>query len=275
MHDPMTVAHTIKYPWRCYPKHLRKTEFEKSYRESFITIWHVDPEKDGSDDSCGWFQRARHGNPETLEKIRKRFADDWDTMFSSDSSTPYFNGYFEPITGAPVLSVQGIALNLFFVAALEMFGARENAVRFMEKNLFDILFFAENPVDSLHSSITMKYGFEEREVRIRGIASCVYAYILRGQRPWWKHPKWHFWHWRVKCEPVTRFKRWAFSRCCRCSKRFKWGESPTTNNWNGSGPRWFRSEDGIYHSGDCSGPFLACAKSASVNQNQTPEDPNA
>lgn len=49
MHDPMTVAFEIKYPW----KNGRLTDlFPKGYRDPFITIWHVDPEKDGSDDSC-------------------------------------------------------------------------------------------------------------------------------------------------------------------------------------------------------------------------------
>ena len=43
MHDPMTVC------WRiCLP-------FGKSYEYPVLTVWHVDPEKDGSDDSCSWF----------------------------------------------------------------------------------------------------------------------------------------------------------------------------------------------------------------------------
>lgn len=37
MHDPMTVAHEF---------------FRGIFR---ITIWHVDPETDGSDNSCDWF----------------------------------------------------------------------------------------------------------------------------------------------------------------------------------------------------------------------------
>jgi hypothetical protein len=53
MHDPMTVAFDIGIPrfWR------RK----KPYRGSIdlITIWHVDPEKDGSDDSCDWWGRKK------------------------------------------------------------------------------------------------------------------------------------------------------------------------------------------------------------------------
>src|SRR6266850_1233431 len=53
MYDPMTQAFDIKYPWRKYGK-TGRDEFQRSYRESFITIWHVDPEKNGTDDSCGW-----------------------------------------------------------------------------------------------------------------------------------------------------------------------------------------------------------------------------
>lgn len=49
MHDPMTVAFTIPYPW------FRRSElFPEGYHDPFITIWHVDPERDGSDDSCDW-----------------------------------------------------------------------------------------------------------------------------------------------------------------------------------------------------------------------------
>ena len=37
MHSPKAVAHEIKL-----------------FGHYFITIWHVDPETDGTDDSCGW-----------------------------------------------------------------------------------------------------------------------------------------------------------------------------------------------------------------------------
>src|SRR5687767_14141855 len=60
MHDPMTVAFEIKYPWRKYPKGDKY--FPDGYREPFITVWHVDPEKRGSDDSCDWFGRRRKLN---------------------------------------------------------------------------------------------------------------------------------------------------------------------------------------------------------------------
>ena len=37
MYDPKTIAHEIKL-----------------FGRYFITIWHVDPERNGTDDSCGW-----------------------------------------------------------------------------------------------------------------------------------------------------------------------------------------------------------------------------
>lgn len=55
MHDPMTVAFDIRSPFG------KKNELmkDKSYRyhAPIITIWHVDPESDGTDDSCDWFGR--------------------------------------------------------------------------------------------------------------------------------------------------------------------------------------------------------------------------
>ena len=46
MHDPMTVICDIKYPW---PKWgAERSRFDgKRYRDTFITLWHVDPEKGG------------------------------------------------------------------------------------------------------------------------------------------------------------------------------------------------------------------------------------
>lgn len=265
MHDPQTVAFTIPYPWRKYGRKGRN-EFERSYREPFITIWHVDPERDGSDDSCGWFMRARHGDKSVLEKIEKRYEFDWDRIFNSDgTNNVYFCGYFTP-DGDPHFSVQGIVLNLFFVAAGVVFQSdgRTNwkkARRFMRRHLFDILMFAENPTDSLFDGITRKFEIgcgevhtpERRKARIHGMAGCVYAWILRETRPWYRHPRWHIWHWKLQIHPLQTFKRWAFSRCCKCGGRFAWGYCPTTDSWNSEGPQWFRSERNTYHS-NCSDP---------------------
>lgn len=204
-------------------------------------LWHVDPEKDGTDDSCGWFMRARHGDKKMLASIERRFEFDWDRVFKSDSGNVYHNGLFCP-DGDPNLSVHGIVLNLFFIAAIEVFGSYDKAVPFMRKHLFDILFFAENTSDSISDGITRKFEIackekhdeRTRKDRIHGMAACIYAWILRKQRPWWKHPRWHIRHWKIQVIFLQKLHRWLFARCCKCGKRFsKWGDTNVIGNWGG------------------------------------------
>jgi hypothetical protein len=243
MHDPLTVAFEIKYPWKKYAK-TKGGLLSSDYRESLITIWHKDPCKDGSDDSCGWFKRAKHGDTEVLEKIVKRFEFDWDSTFQSENAL-YSRGLFHP-SGDPHLSVSGIVLNLFFTAVSVHFevDGRSNwkkSRRWMKRNLFDILIFAENPTDSLFDGITRKFEIgckeehtpERRKERIKRMAACIYGWILRQERPWYRHPRWHVWHWRLQIHPWQQLKRGLFDRCCKCHKRFKFGESPISD-WNGT-----------------------------------------
>ncbi len=252
MHDPMIVAHEIKMPWKKYPR--SENVFEKDYRESLITIWHVDPEKDGSDDSCGWFMRGHHGDPVVLGEIIKRFNFSWDSSFVSDSTgEPVFYGYFIPVTGEPRMSPLSITTELFFHAAIAVLGKDggdwKPAERFMQRNLFSIMRFAENPTDSIHDSIVQKYGPDgNRDERIKRMASVIYGWILRHQRPWWKHPKWHVWHWKLQIHPTQALRRWLLSRCCICRKGFAYGESPCSG-WSTEPAKFLRGEKGIWHSG--------------------------
>lgn len=240
MYDPMTVAFEVKYPWRSIG----------DYRAPFVTIWHVDPERDGSDDSCGWFPRARHGSKEVIAKIEKRFASDWDRVFVSDEThNAYYCGFFAPDTGIPVMSPIGIAINLFFLAARECLGGRDAATKFMQKNLFEITLFAENPFDSMRDSVVQKFGSEgKRDERIHSMATMIYGWILRNERPWYKHPRWHFWHWQIQIHPYQNLRRFLLTRCCKCGKGFRYGESPCSSHWDSPKKRFLRGEIGLYHS---------------------------
>jgi hypothetical protein len=190
--------------------------------------------------------RAHHGSPKVLEEIVRRLEYDWDRVFKSDSGTVYLCGLFDPDGGYPHLSVSAITLNVMMTAANAHFacGGRTNwkhSRKFMQKHLFDILFFAENPADSLFDSITRKFeiGCQEkhdaraREARIRSMAACVYGWILRTERPWYRHPRWHVHHWRLQIPLWQTFYRWAFERCCKCGGRFGWGES-VVGDWAGT-----------------------------------------
>jgi hypothetical protein len=46
VHDPSTVAWEIRAPWFRRDKHFRNGR----YHPALVTIWHVDPETDGTDD---------------------------------------------------------------------------------------------------------------------------------------------------------------------------------------------------------------------------------
>ena len=49
MHDPMTVAFDIRIP-----KFWQKKRHGIRPNIGLLTIWHVDPEKDGDENSCDW-----------------------------------------------------------------------------------------------------------------------------------------------------------------------------------------------------------------------------
>ncbi len=250
MHDPKTVAFDIKSPFRQKPSQW----WPKGYRNTLITIWHVDPETDGTDDSCGWFMRSRHGDKEVLAKIQRAFASEWDGEHI---------GWFDA-SGLPKLSVSATALGLFRRAAYIHCGESwRKTDQLLKRHLLDILSFAENTHDSFSDSLTMKYGPSPKADRVEHAASVVYGFILRCERPWYLQPRWHVWHWKLQIHSLQNFKRWAFSRCSKCGGRFSWGYAPTSDSWSGTGPRWFRNEHGVRHS-DCSHPTSDCATASSV-----------
>lgn len=230
MHDPMTVAHEIYLG--------RKKKKNGNYRTPFVTIWHVDPEKDGTDDSCGWFMRKRHLPKDLVEKVKKDF------------EFEFKNHYWFNESGYPKFSTMGVALDMFSKAAWNVFmwkagnnptdKARRRYKKFMQDNLFDILHFAENPTDSLHNSINMKYGVERESDRVEHFSSIILAYVMRKLRPWWKHPKWHIQHWHIQFHPWQKLKRRYWDKCCVCGKRgFK---ESAMSDWHGT-KRWHQSCD--------------------------------
>lgn len=219
MHDPHTLAFDI---------YLGKKEKKNGhYRTPFISIWHKDPETDGSDDSCGWFIRGRHIDPDIIEKVKKEF----EFNFKHDY---WFND-----GGYPQFSTMGTALNMYSSALWQILmyqnggkpdRKRQNA--FMKKHLWDILHFAENPTDSLHASIHMKFGVIEKEERIREFTSIITADIFRKLRPWYKHPHWHIHHWQLTFPLFRSWYRLYIETCDRCHKRLK--SQSVYSDWSGT-----------------------------------------
>jgi hypothetical protein len=239
MHDPMTLICSFP-PYRFKNWLDDKGWLPKNMAHRVIfNLWHVDPDVRGDDDSCGWFMRARHGNDKVLEKIIRDFEFDWDRVFKSESGKTYHRGYFHPESdgGMPVMSVSGTALNLFLVAAGHHFSRGrqpdwDRAHQFCRKHLFDILIFAENPTDSLRDSLVRTFGkSDKRKERIRSVASCVYAWILRESRPWYKHPRWHVHHWSFQFPALQLLNRRLFKKCSVCGKGFKIGDAAISQGY--------------------------------------------
>ena len=241
MHDPMTVAFDIKWPWP------RKTEVTSKdgekridrYYPSFATIWHRDPEKDGSDDSCGW------SRPRLTAKQRECLK----SLAWSEAYEPWFQRLREE-NGQARRGRSAGAQALVMVA--RVIGVR---VKWQE-----ICFWAAElvhcPMDNLRSSLCHQPGYHtnnpkdsrsDREDHAYGLFSCLATYILRERRPWWRHPRWHVWHWRVQIHCLQNLKRWLFSRCAGCGKAFPWGYAPVASGWCSLGPTWFKGEEGVYH----------------------------
>lgn len=252
MHDPMTVAWDIKRPWpRLTREGFERKTWGRFYWPTWITIWHVDPERDGSDDSCGWFPRARHGDQVILKQIQRAFTSEW----GGEGHHGWFDSH-----DRPNMDTSSIVLDMFLRAAQQVYMGRlfdrhgwRGARRFCRRHLLEILRFAGNGTDSWHTFIRSSYGIDRRrpqwrEERIEEAAAIVYGFILRQSRPWYRHPRWHVWHWSIQVHPIQAFKRWAFSRCAGCGHRFRYGYAPTSGGWSSDGPRWFRSECGVYHS---------------------------
>jgi hypothetical protein len=152
MHDPMTVAHDIKAPWtRRYPSGSR-------YRPTLVTIWHIDPETDHTDDSCGWF--------------------------------------------APKLSAR-------------------------QKQWLDQMMAGSE--DGILKPMEHYYGRDAADA-IRSHAAAAFREEGRVHRPWYRHPRWHIYHWRIVVEPIVGFLR-RFERCSVCGDRM--GTATRYGSWGG------------------------------------------
>lgn len=68
----------------------------------------------------------------------------------------------------------------------------------------------------------------------------VYADILRKERKWYQHPKWHIHHWSIQFHPIQQFKKRYIYKCCVCGKRGT--KTHFVSNWTGT-KRWHQECD--------------------------------
>jgi len=184
----MTVAFEIKSPFKD----------KKGDNNTLITIWHVDPQKDGTDDSCGWVMRARHGDKEILKRIKEDFAHHLK------------NQHWFKKSGEQQFSTIGLLTNMYRIAAYHHFKNNQSKTNeFLRKYAYDFIYLAENPFDCLGDIITNKFDAPRREHRdeLKGLAGIIYADILNKDRKWYQHSKWHIHHWKIQLVFLRGLKR--------------------------------------------------------------------
>lgn len=247
MHDPKTVAFEIRRPWKDAPCKF----FPNGYRPTMVTIWHHDPERDGSDDSCGWsYPKLSDAQRKRLKALawnegRNRYYMRW-----RSKACPALRSEAEALYRGLILQV---AAYLHVPMTYEQ-AAKKAAERVHEPDCVDAagaFCFLPGYHTNGHTDTD-----SEREDHFLGTICGIARGILADRRPWYRHPRWHFWHWELQVHALQQFKRWAFSHCAGCGKRFTWGYSPISHQWDSDGPRWFRGERGVYHSG-CDGSSMA------------------
>lgn len=203
MHDPMTVIGS----WPRYGTRLYKligTQF---------TLWHVDPETDGSDDSCGWsgpkFTKADD------HIIKDLLCDEQQTPWVRTAQTHVRDPRYQYQEARP-----GDGLALIVMAYGEAAWAADRR-RMDPKLIAEAMSLATHRHDNLMSCVA------EPERLFR----CVLRAYRRNRRRWWQHPRWHVRHWKLQVHLLQQARRFLFDRCATCGGRFKWGYSPTTD-WN-------------------------------------------
>lgn len=263
MHDPSTVAFEIKSPFRRSPSKL----WPKGYRNSLVTIWHEDPlnfkGKHGcrDDDSCGWFRPPY--TKEQGERIRKlgrsQFSTIWGRLHATQEKKDYAYICFEPSCYDAIYWAWRAINHSEKKQGVWQYGRERDALTSSE--LEDIYVLSSNPIDNMRVTFA---GVKDEETSADFFMT-VFRCWQRFNRPWYQHPRWHVWHWRLQIHWWQTFRRWAFSRCAGCGKRFAWGYSPTSHSWDSVKPKWFRSEVGSYHS-ECSGMTMKLHGSPATGQ---------
>lgn len=249
MHDPSTVAFQIKSPFRGKPSKF----WPKGYRGTLVTIWHEDPmDFEGKcgcrrdDDSCGWFSppysepardRIRKlGSQEFFDLFRKR-----DQIAKGDPEK-YAYVCYEPSAYDAVYWAWRAIKQSEQPRGRWKYGDGRGFLAPGE--LEAIYMLASDPVDNVRVTVA---GIKNAE-SCADFFCLIYRAYLRHHRPWYKHPRWHVWHWRFQIHPWQTLRRWLFSHCAGCGKRFLWGYSPIGFQWDPPKPKPFCSEVGVYHS---------------------------
>lgn len=255
MYDPCTMAFQIRYPWKKYSKKEARGSFERNYRESFITVWHVDPERredkiySRGDDTCGW--HTPNPSKQEWDDVKKLGEEQYTRIFERQHHEKEGASYAY-ICNMPT-AFEAVYWSWRAIQRYKKFSKEkviwQYGVDLSYSEMQAIICLASNPNDNLkHLCANVKDAETFVDFFMR-----VYRAYLREHRPWYAHPRWHLWHWKLQCHPWQTLRRFVLTRCCKCGKRFPWNYSPVSSSWDTPKLKFLQGEKHLYHS-DCSNP---------------------
>lgn len=240
MHDPMTVAfeiinpiYTLHYLWKKIVKREQWT-----YLPTILTIWHVDPETDYTDDSCGWSRpKQTDKDRETIKNVSERYdlrliwkqkprkikleKTDFDKSlekeyeenpceFLSPKTREWQDRcYFEPPVDFPLNLDASYTYYLIYNLFRDFKRIETNKYPILsKKELEEVHDLAYNCVDNLQHSCC------DYEGNIESCFFIIYMNWKRIHRKWYQHPRWHIRHWKLQWH--SPFKSWWKKQNCGC-----------------------------------------------------------
>ena len=225
MHDPKSVAFDIYLG--------SKQKKNGHYKSPLITIWHNDPETDGTDDSCGWtFPKITKAENEYLDKVSK---DQYPQMFARKIAL------IEEASYASICYNQDTYGVIYWM--WRHFNKKFNKVAWQYgkdlsvKELNCVYNLATNPVDNF------QHHKCNGEKQFREMIYLIYRCWKRFHRKWYQHPRWHIHHWSIQIHPLQNLKRRYLDKCCICEKRGFKGSA--IGDWGGT-KLWHQEFDDSY-----------------------------
>lgn len=223
MHDPLTVAHEIKIPLFFKRENTLYRDNRKEWQfYQLATIWHKDPERGGSDDSCGF----------GYIRLTKKQREICRNAAWAESYHPHFLICREKEWNGTHADAESLYRGLV---------ALVDRVLHLKMSYEEICRYATEAVH-IRNGGCGKYGGafcflpgyhtnhqdddrDSRQDHFTGILCSVASCILTSRRPWWRHPRWHIHHWRIQVHPLQQVWNWLFTRCSKCGGRFHWNET--------------------------------------------------